>query len=315
MQANYLMRKGVSMRGKSSRGNSNAGFTLVELLVVIAIIAMLMGLLLPAVNSAREAGRSNTCRNHLYQLGKAAGLHGDNKNQYPGTVVTKQNAAGNPVPRPLMYELMPYMERNDIYETFSRDNSSVLPEFYLQVLICPSDPQPVSSATSPTSYVWNGGYVQEAVYNKANGVFHTEANSASPDYVQANDGQSNTLLASENIDGDEWTDVDQLKCTFGWRDTTNVAQFKINADKGGSTNQANDGLLQRFARPSANHPGYVNVVFCDGHVRKLVDNIRYIVYAELCTSYGRKATEHSNPPVAPVNVPVQSYILDEAEFN
>ena len=93
------------------------GFTLVELLVVIAIIGVLVALLLPAVQAAREAGRRTQCQNNLRQIGLALQLHHDAKNCFPAA------SSGSPA-HPSgtdqyavswAFELLPHMEQQSIY--------------------------------------------------------------------------------------------------------------------------------------------------------------------------------------------------------
>src|SRR5262249_32244843 len=92
-------------------------FTLVELLVVIAIIGMLVSLLLPAVNAARESGRRAVCQNNMRQVALALLNYDSQKGALPAL----QNARAGQLVRPLMYELLPLLERNDLYEAYSRE--------------------------------------------------------------------------------------------------------------------------------------------------------------------------------------------------
>src|SRR5437588_9392185 len=98
------------------------GFTLVELLVVIAIIGMLVSLLLPAVNAAREAGRRAVCQNNMRQVALALYNFDSSRNTMPplATVRTSLND-GKAYARPVMYEIFGQLERMDLYERLNRE--------------------------------------------------------------------------------------------------------------------------------------------------------------------------------------------------
>jgi prepilin-type N-terminal cleavage/methylation domain-containing protein len=155
------------MRRTQAPVGSATGFTLVELLVVISIIATLVGLLLPAVQSAREAGRRNTCQNNLNQLGKAA-LQYDAaqqalpgwRNEHPSASINATTAVtANTVGWPIM--LLPALERNDVYASWAAATlatngfpSSTDPS--ISLFTCPTSP-PDSTSDPVLSYCANVG--------------------------------------------------------------------------------------------------------------------------------------------------------------
>ena len=96
------------------------GFTLVELLVVIAIIAMLVTLLLPAVQAAREAARRTQCSNHLKQVGLASLVHNDAHSFFPsggwgfGFIGDPDRGFGEDQPGGWMYNILPFIEETGL---------------------------------------------------------------------------------------------------------------------------------------------------------------------------------------------------------
>lgn len=196
-------------------------FTLIELLVVIAIIGILVALLLPAVQAAREAGRRTQCTNNLHQLALAAHNFHDVRGTFPAGVHQLSFAAA---PRyrgvSLFVKLLPYMEQgtlSDGWDEIDPLNNTVggnasRTATKLPSLICPSDVIPINPIDTGsgrwyglTSYGGNGGmrsYDPQLATN--DGVFHVVgpgSQTAPTDQpvrmAEITDGLSNTLLFGE----------------------------------------------------------------------------------------------------------------------
>jgi prepilin-type N-terminal cleavage/methylation domain-containing protein/prepilin-type processing-associated H-X9-DG protein len=122
------------------------GFTLVELLVVIAIIGVLVALLLPAVQAAREAARRTTCLDHLKNLGLACLNHLDARKTYPPGKVLRRDANPTEELTNWAIEILPYIEEGALYDRYDQtrrnwDNvNKLVLQTTLPVMGCPSDP-------------------------------------------------------------------------------------------------------------------------------------------------------------------------------
>ena len=99
---------------QASIEQQRSGFTLIELLVVIAVIGILMALLLPAIQSARESGRKTACMSNAYQLGMAVNRFDQDKGKVPGW---RQALSGRNVSWPII--CLPYLERNDLFNEWN----------------------------------------------------------------------------------------------------------------------------------------------------------------------------------------------------
>lgn len=274
------------------------GFTLVELLVVITIIAVLMGLLLPAVQAAREGGRRTVCQNNLYQLSFAAVRHEGQFGFMPGWRNPGPATSGSSS-WPVM--ILPFIERNDIYRTIASSTNSVPPAgtgVFVTTFVCPSSPP--DSQTQPwLAYAGNTGSFANA--RRGDGVMldtmvTSGANSGriSLDDIVANDGSAFTMILSEKCGPGtaanplglaSWNTVN----TGGWNSgNTMLSAFGIH---NGSTppsgqgvriiNATTPGPPGFFSQPSSNHPGGVVVGFCDGHTEFLKESLLVDVYAHL----------------------------------
>ena len=203
-----------SFSGKSRKGR---GFTLVELLVVIAIIGILIALLLPAVQAAREAARRSQCTNNLKQLGIAAHNFHDTYRHLPAAShqklfwdpaigwgsASKYRCSWGFIP-----VLLPFIEQTALYDDFLTNHlgktypwsTTNLTTTRLSTVLCPSDPSSSSSRynpLAPNSYHANhGDYLVSWDYWECRGVFG-RGDKAMYRLASIIDGTSNTVMISE----------------------------------------------------------------------------------------------------------------------
>ena len=308
------------------------GFTLVELLVVIAIIGTLMGLLLPAVQSAREAGRRNTCSKNLKQMGMATIAFDGTMSFLPGwrnRNLSGTMAASAAPTYSWPVQLLPHLERRDIFNAGATAVSGSLPiagQPYIDVFVCPSTP-PDTTTIPSLAYMANSG-TDGAV--KGNGVMlDTIFQKISLDFIGGGDGNATTLVYSERVGAlvtisSSWTGIQTI--TTGTLTTASVtgattAAFLLPATPALTAGKViNPGTATvagtanpHLVFPSSNHPGGAMAAFCDGHVIFLKDTIAPQVYAQLMTS----KTEVASPAYRPLSLggsPAFNYVLNEGDF-
>lgn len=187
------------------------GFTLVELLVVIAIIGVLVALLLPAVQAAREAARSIQCRNNLKQLGLAVLNYEGTHTVLPASVIvdTSVTATGNNGSWGVHGRILDFIEQGTLADavdiTQPWDFQSAIHRMKIPTFTCPSDPGTSQIRDPgrgrphlvPTSYGFNLGtwFVFDPISKQGgDGVFYPNSHLS---LAAVLDGTSNTLLAAD----------------------------------------------------------------------------------------------------------------------
>ena len=282
---------------------SRFAFTLVELLVVIAIIGVLVALMLPAVQAARESARRMSCGNNLKQISLAVHNYHDSLGKLP-----PGEANGTYSGSSAFAAILPYMEQNNTYQLYDFTQANSAPANLtavsqkIKTFVCPTCvfsrqvPIPGCDANNraPGTYAFSSGsddpYGTEAAGNPNNGAIVNGLSqpTALRDIL---DGTSNTFLGGEA----HWSFKDymftsgpcsgQVRGGFSyWSSPYPLAT--LFSTKGPFNPQEMAGVSTRLQSFRSNHPGGVNMMLCDGSVRNFTTSTDTVLLNAAATRNG-----------------------------
>lgn len=316
-----LQNGSFQMRKKNSQ---NRGFTLVELLVVIAIIGILVGLMLPAVQAAREAARRMSCQNNLSQLSLALHNYESTFRRFPSGYLHKYGPTGSPEETANHMGLawgaamLPQLEQSSVAQRVDYDRplwddaNREARDISLPVFLCPSDTYSDAAFVyrddsitpaeryAAASYAANWGPATPQVNLDATplaseGVFFRNSRLRVSAIL---DGLANTLAFGERHNGP----IPQSRSTAGGHTVFENSWIGAIRDVDElDDDHAHMVLFETQYRPNqidgddkglaAPHTGLCQFTLCDGSVRAITEHIDAKVYDALATRNGKEVVE------------------------
>jgi prepilin-type N-terminal cleavage/methylation domain-containing protein/prepilin-type processing-associated H-X9-DG protein len=284
---------------------SRLAFTLVELLIVIAIIGILVALLLPAIQAARECARRVGCQNHLKQIGLAVQNYTSAQKHLPPPKIGAEqfNLLGG-----VFISLLPYLEESARFSAYDPtknvDDPVNLPitSVPVDVYMCPSMRLPRAVPSGPGETLGPGSYIistrtEYGNFKALDGAFSnpTADGHYSLGLKNVTDGTSKTLLAGEinyGLQSWKWEDGPEIGTPI-WGDQTwavgywNLSWGHMAASKPEVFNNSKDYFAPESPRCfRSDHPGGVQFVMLDGSVRFLPTDSDPLVRKALVTRAG-----------------------------
>jgi type II secretory pathway pseudopilin PulG len=272
------------------------GFTLITLLVVIAILALLLGLLLPAVQKTRQAAGRMQSMNNMKQIALACLNYESSYGVFPPGVDANHYSAA-------VY-VLPFLEQNNLFQQIDLkkpvEESGAVRNTVIKTLMSPNDPQAPANGLGPTNYLFVAG--SKPALKDNDGIFYTDSKTR---IAEITDGTANTLVIIETLRGDggkQAVDVHRQHVLLGadalkdikdetgvsdWQNNKNIVGDRCSSWMDGrflqgtctTTRVAND------AKPDVSCGGAgglsaarslekdVIVGFADGHIRVLTDAV------------------------------------------